>query len=155
MSLALLRLEGIVHFQVAFEETGPLPIVLFGGGCIQVFFSKIYVQKLWLALINLFETPKVGSWQTCMYLIVALDTLFNFAFLVEHHNIVNWHKSSSSSLTPSFKGTMKKKKLPNQVISESTGMERWYWDKCPITWASIEPEELQMNVGLHNQRDQN
>ena len=43
MSLALLRLEGIVHFQVAFEETGPLPIVLFGGGCIQVFFLQRYM----------------------------------------------------------------------------------------------------------------
>ena len=40
MSLALLRLEGIVHFQVALEETGPLPIVLLEGGCIQVFFFK-------------------------------------------------------------------------------------------------------------------
>ena len=91
MSLALLRLEGIVHFQVALEETGPLPIVLFEGGCIQVFFSKIHVQqpnwveslqKAILGTDKSFWTAKSGSWQTCMYLIVALVTLFNFAYLV-------------------------------------------------------------------------
>ena len=68
MSLALLRLEDIVHFQVAFEETGPLPIVLSVGGCIQVFqrymfnnqIGKNHYKKLYLALINLFEPPKVG-----------------------------------------------------------------------------------------------
>ena len=83
-------------------------------------FSKIHVQqpnwveslqKAILGTDKSFWTAKSGSWQTCMYLIVALVTLFNFAYLVQHHqhNIVNWQNSSSGFLATSLKGLCEKK----------------------------------------------